>query len=281
MKSFILLICSVLLIGLCWSCNLEKEIDIELPEYDPKTVVECYLEPGKPYQLLLTRSSSYFSPFDTTTSGLLQNLLVNGAKVSIMHAGTRYDLENRLVIDQSSQKLYNYFNEELVPKDYIETFELFVELEDGSTITGSTKLLPVVPLDSIKIEFRESDTLARVLTYFTDIPNENNFYRRMLHKSSLDSAAFQDFTLDDRVVENTVVFGTGYEFEAGDTLFNTLFHIDRTYFDFLESVNNAVLSNGNPFGQPSPINSSLEGTARSLGIFTGLSYTREVTIVER
>lgn len=281
MKSFILLIGSVLLIGLCWSCNLEKEIDIELPEYDPKTVVECYLEPGKPYQLLLTRSSSYFSPFDTTTSGLLQNLLVNGAKVSIMHAGTRYDLENRLVIDQSSQKLYNYFNEELVPKDYIETFELFVELEDGSTITGSTKLLPVVPLDSIKIEFRESDTLARVLTYFTDIPNENNFYRRMLHKSSLDSAAFQDFTLDDRVVENTVVFGTGYEFEAGDTLFNTLFHIDRTYFDFLESVNNAVLSNGNPFGQPSPINSSLEGTARSLGIFTGLSYTREVTIVER
>lgn len=280
MKSFILLIGSVLLIGLCWSCNLEKEIDIELPEYDSKTVVECYLEPGKPYQLLLTRSSSYFAPFDTTTSGLLQNLLVNGAKVSIMHAGTRYDLENRLVIDQTSQKLYNYFNEQLVPEDYTETFELFVELQDGSTITGSTKLLPVVPLDSIKIEFRESDTLARVLTYFTDIPNENNFYRRMLHKSSLDSAAFQDFTLDDRVVENTVVFGTGYEFEAGDTLFNTLFHIDRTYFDFLESVNNAVLSNGNPFGQPSPINSSLEGTARSLGIFTGLSYTREITIVE-
>lgn len=281
MKWFAILTSAVLLTGLCWSCNLEKEIEIELPDYDSKTVVECYLEPGKPYQLLLTRSSSYFSPFDTTTSSLLQNLLVNGAKVSITHAGTRHDLGNRLVIDQSSQKLYNYFSEQLVPKDYTEEFELFIELQDGSTITGTTKILPVVPLDSIKIEFRESDTLARVLTYFTDIPDENNYYRRMLHKSSLDSAAFQDFTLDDRVVENTVVFGTGYEFEEGDTLFNTLFHIDRTYFDFLESVNNAVLSNGNPFGQPSPINSRLEGTARSLGIFTGLSYTREMTIVER
>lgn len=264
----------------CWSCNLEKEIEIDLPDYDPKAVVECYLQPGKPFQLLLTRSASYFAPFDTNTSDLLQNLLVNGAKVSVSHAGNRYDLNNQLVIDQEAQKLYNYFNEELVPQNYTDDFELYIELLDGSTITGTTQLLPVVSFDSIVVEFQEGDTLARALTYFTDIPNENNYYRRMLHHNSLDSLPMQDFTLDDRVVEDAVVFGTGYEFKAGDTIYNTLFHIDRTYFDFLESVNNAVLSNGNPFGQPSPINSKLEGTARSVGIFTGLSYTREMTIVD-
>lgn len=264
----------------CWSCNLEKEIEIDLPDYDPKVVVECYLQPGKPFQLLLTRSASYFAPFDTNTSDLLQNLLVTGAKVSVSHAGNRFDLKNQLVIDQEAQKLYNYFNEELVPENYTDDFELYIELQDGSTITGITQLLPVVPFDSIVVEFQEGDTLARVLTYFTDVPNENNYYRRMLHHNSLDSLPMQDFTLDDRVVENVVVFGSGYEFKAGDTIYNTLFHIDRTYFDFLESVNNAVLSNGNPFGQPSPINSKLEGTARSVGIFTGLSYTREMTIVD-
>jgi hypothetical protein len=264
----------------CWSCNLEKEIEIDLPDYEPKTVVECYLEPGKPFQLLLTRSASYFAPFDTNTSDLLQNLLVNGARVSISHAGKRYDLNNQLVIDQEAQKLYNYFNQELVPQDYSDDFELNIEFQDGSTITGTTRILPVVPLDSIVVEFQEGDTLARVLTYFTDIPDENNYYRRMLHQNSLDSLPMQDFTLDDRVVEDAVVFGTGYEFAVGDTIFNTLFHIDRTYFDFLESVNNAVLSNGNPFGQPSPINSKLEGTARSVGIFTGLSYTRQMTLVK-
>ncbi|WP_170110514.1 DUF4249 domain-containing protein [Flavilitoribacter nigricans] len=280
MKWLSISITTLLLGALCWSCNLEKEIEIDLPDYDSKTVVECYLEPGRPFQLLLTRSTSYFSPFDTATSDLLQNLLVNGAKVSINHAGVRYDLNNQLVIDQQAQKLYNYYNENLVPQDYTEDFELAIELQDGSTITGTTRLLPVVPIDSVVVEFEENDTLARVLTYFTDIPDQTNYYRRMLHHNSLDSLAMQDFTLDDRVVEDVIVFGTGYEFAVGDTVFNTLFHIDRTYFDFLESVDNAVLSNGNPFGQPSPINSKLEGTARSVGIFTGLSYTREITVLE-
>lgn len=275
----ILSISTVLLAAVCWSCNLEKEIEIELPEYNAKTIVECYLQPGKSFQLLLTSSSSYFAPFDTATSDLLQNLLVNGAEVFIMHAGTRYDLYNQLVIDQEAQKLYNYYNPELVPEDMTNEFELFVELRDGSTITGTTKILPTVPIDSVKIEFQQNDTLARVLTYFTDIPGENNYYRRMLHQNSLDSLAMQDFTLDDRVVEDVVVFGTGYEFAEGDTIYNTLFHIDRVYFDFLESVNNAVISNGNPFGQPSPINSALGGTARSEGIFTGLSFTRDIRIV--
>ncbi|MCB0376294.1 MAG: hypothetical protein KDD04_10275, partial [Sinomicrobium sp.] len=85
---------------------------------------------------------------------------------------------------------------------------------------------------------------------------------------------------DDRFVEDRVVFGTGYEFDFGNTVINTLFHIDRSYFEFLESVNNAVQSNGNPFGQPNPINSNLGGTARSIGIFTGLAYTREQTFIE-
>lgn len=278
-KSLKLFFGTLVLGALCWSCNLEKEINIALPEYNAKIVVECYLEPGKPFQLLLTRSSAYFSPFDTATSDLLQNLLVSEAEVVINHAGTQYELDNRLVLEEDSRKVYNYYNESPVPTDHDALFELFIKLPDGSTITGETRLLPAVPFDSIVVEFNE-DTLARVLTYFTDIPDEKNFFRRMLHQNSLDSTALQDFTLDDRVVEDAVVFGSSYEFEVGDTAFNTLFHIDRTYFDFLESVNNAVLSNGNPFGQPSPINSKLEGTARSIGIFTGLTYVRDMTIIE-
>lgn len=262
------------------ACNLEKEVNIELPEYESKYVVECYLEPGKPFQLLLSRSSSYFAPFDTATADLLQNLLVNGAQISISYAGNRVDLANQLVLDAEAGKIYNYSNSTPVPFQYDDPFELFIELADGTTITGTTQLLPVVPIDSVLVEFPEDDTLARALTYFTDIPDQNNYYRRMLHQNSLDSIPMQDFTLDDRVVEDAVVFGTAYEFEVGDTIINTLYHIDRTYFDFLESVNNAVLSNGNPFGQPSPINSRLEGTARSIGIFTGLSYVRDSVVVE-
>lgn len=281
MRPIYILLTVLALANLMVACNLEKEVTIDLPEYESKYVLECYLEPGKPFQLLLSRSSPYFAPFDTATADLLQNLLVNGAKVSISYAGERVDLANQLVLDAEAAKIYNYSNNTPVPAQYDDPFELSVELQDGTTITGTTQLLPVVPIDSVVVEFPEDDTLARALTYFTDLPDQQNYYRRMLHRNSLiDSIPMQDFTFDDRVVEDVVVFGTAYEFEVGDTIFNTIYHIDRTYFDFLESVNNAVISNGNPFGQPSPINSKLGGSARSIGIFTGLSYSRDSVVVE-
>ena len=33
--------------------NLEQEVEIELPQYEPRLVVECYLEPGNNFQLLV------------------------------------------------------------------------------------------------------------------------------------------------------------------------------------------------------------------------------------
>ena len=49
-----------LLLPLSVACNLEKEIEIELPEYGGQIALECCLEPGKPYRLTLTRSTAYF-----------------------------------------------------------------------------------------------------------------------------------------------------------------------------------------------------------------------------
>lgn len=280
MKWLRIVLPALMLAGLLAGCNLEKEIEIELPAYESKIVVECYLEPGKPYQMLLSRSAAYFAPFDTSSGDLINKLLVSGAKVSISHRGGTVELANQLVVDPDATKIYNYYNVQPVPANYNEDFTLLIELPDGTTITGETQILVPVPFDSIRVEFNESDSLARVLTYFTDIPDQSNYYRRMLHRHSLDTLALQDFTLDDRFVEDVVVFGTGYEFELGNTAINTLFHIDRSYYDFLESVSNAVQSNGNPFGQPSPIFSNLTGTARSTGIFTGLSYTRQETLIQ-
>lgn len=78
------------------SCNLEKEIDLNLPLYDGQLVVECYLEPGKPFNLLLTQSSGFFEPFSLETEQFLSDLLVNDAQVQIEHGGETYDLEQGL-----------------------------------------------------------------------------------------------------------------------------------------------------------------------------------------
>jgi hypothetical protein len=265
--------------------NLEKEITLDLPEYEPQYVVECYLEPGQPFSLLLTKSTPYFQPFPDDLLNFVEAIVVDSAEVTITHDGIDYVLANEPTINPTTLKLYNYTNPTLVPMEYDHDFSLKITTPDGKTITATTRILPVVPIDSIVVEFdEEKDSLARCLTYITDDPNTVDFYRRMIHQNSLlDSIPQQDFTTnDDFVDDRIIVFGTGYDFKEGDTIYNTIFHIERAYFDFWESTFNSISSNGNPFGQPSSIISNLESSdGKALGIFTGLSYDRVMTIVTK
>jgi hypothetical protein len=279
-------LCSILLFTFSFqSCgNLEKEINLDLPEYQSQYVVECYLEPGQPFGLLLTRSVPYFEPFPTDLLNFVENIVVDDAEVTITHDGVDYLLANEPTINPTTFKLYNYTNPALVPMDYDHDFSLKITTPDGKTITATTRLLPVVPIDSVVVEFDEKkDTLARCLTYISDDPTTVDYYRRMIHRNSLlDSIPQQDFTTnDDYVDDRTIVFGTGYDLKEGDTIYNTIFHIERAYYDFWESTFNAISSNGNPFGQPSSIISNLKGDAGAIGIFTGLSYDRVMTIVKK
>ena len=264
------------------ACNLEQEIDLELPVYESQYVVEAYLEPGQPFRILLTESAPYFEEFPTLDEQFLENILVNDAEVSISHKGETYVLENGLFFDFFTGKLYNYGNPTLVPADFEEDFNLEITTRDDEMITGTTKVFPPVPIDSVVVEFQENDTLARVLTYFSDDLSEANFYRYMLHRSSLDSTAYQDFIINDEVVDSeTIVFGTAYDFAEGDTIINSLLHIDLDYYSWVESVAFAVGSNGNPFGQPGKLQSNIEGDANAIGVFTGFSPERITTIIEK
>jgi len=265
--------------------NLEKEINLDLPEYQPQYVVECYLEPGQPFNLLLTKSTPYFEPFPSDPLQYVQNILVDSAEITISHNGVDYVLENGAFINPFTFKIYNYSNSTLVPTDFDNDFSLKITTPDGETITATTRLLPVVPIDSVVVEFDdEQDTLARCLTYLTDEPNTRDYYRRMIHQNSLlDSIPQQDFTTnDDYVDDKVIVFGTGYDFKEGDTIYNTIYHIDRAYYDFWNSTFNSINSNGNPFGQPSTIVSNVQSSdGRAMGIFTGLNYDRVMTIVKK
>lgn len=273
-----------LLLGLLAAgCNLEQEVDISLPEYERRPVVEAYLEPGKPYRILITQSDEYFAAFPGLED-FPGGILLDSASVTISHRGAAVELRNELTFDPTVGKLFNYVAEELVPEHTGELFELSIEYPNGDFTRAETELLPRVSIDSVVVEFpdTEQDTFARVLTYFTDDPSVSNFYRRMLHFSSLDSIPEQDFVADDQIVEDSIVlFGTGFDYAEGDTIINTLYHISEDYATFLQSLEAAVSSNGNPFGQPSPIISNLEGSANAIGIFTGLIYDRRRTIIER
>jgi hypothetical protein len=275
-------------LALLASCNLEKEIDLELPEYSNQPVVECYLEPGQPFRLLLSQSASFFAPFDTNLVNFLDNISIKGADVNIRYDGNTIHLEEGTYVDPVNFKVYNYASDQVVPDDFPGSFELEIILQDGEFISGTTSILPVVAIDSVVIQFPNTgnprDTLARVLTYLTDPDmGVENFFRRHLHWNSLrDSIPYQDFISSDDFSDNELVtFGTGFEFPEGDSVINTIYHISPEYFNYLESVFTAIQANGTPFGQPSTIVSNVEGNAEPLGIFTGLNYDRVTTIIKK
>ncbi len=264
------------------ACNLEKEVDINLPEYDRQPVVECYLEPGKPFRLLLTQSYSFFDPFGLDSS-FLQKTLLDGATVTIAYNGQVDTLPNQISVEQGQFKIFNYTSSKIVPADPGIEYTLHISLPNGKAISGMSTMLPKVPIDSIKVEWSpEKDTLARVLTYITDDRTQTNYYRRLLNYGSLDSIPDQDFLANDRIATTELIaFGTGYELMEGDTVINTIFHITKDYYDYVESVQLAVFGNLNPFAQPSPIKSNVRGTGNPLGIFTCLVYDRDTTVIKK
>lgn len=269
-------------IALLASCNLTKDVEIDLPDYTRQPVVECYLEPDKPFRLLLTRSYAFFDTLGLS-SNFLQNALLDGAFVTISYNGQTDTLKNQLTLVPNPIKVFNYVGENMVPGTPGTQFDLYIRLQDGGEIRGRSSMLPVVPIDSIQVEFSEElDSLARMLTYITDDQSQENFYRRILNYSSLDSFPDQDFLVTDRFSQTaSIAFGTGYELKVGDTVFNSIFHVTRDYYDFKESVDLAVIGNLNPFAQPSPIKSNVSGTANPVGIFTVLVYDRDTTIISK
>ena len=264
------------------ACNLTQDVDIELPDYAGQPVVECYLEPGQPFRLLLTNSYGFFDPFGLD-SNFLDKTLLQGALVTISYDGTTDTLANTLIPTFSPFKIYNYNSSSVVPSTVGTTFNLNIVLLNGTNITGQTTMLPKVPIDSIVLEWSETnDTSARVLTYITDDLSMDNFYRRLLNYASLDSVPEQDFLVSDRLnTTNKVVFGTGYDLVEGDTVINSILHIEEAYYNYYESVLLAIQGNQNPFAQPSPIKSNVKGTGNPLGIFTTLVVDRNTLIVKR
>lgn len=264
------------------SCNLSQVVEIDLPDYERQPVVECYLEPGKPFRMLLTRSYAFFDKLGLDST-FFDNTLYDGAFVTISYNGQTDTLKNQLNAELSPLKIFNYLGQNLVPATPGTVFTLFVRLPDGGEISGTTTMLKIVPIDSVVVEFSpERDTLARVLTYINDDQGQVNFYRRMLHYDSLDSIPEQDFIVTDRFSQTSLIaFGTGYSLKEGDVVYNTIFHITPEYYDFKESVDLAVVGNLNPFAQPSPIKSNVRGTANPIGIFAPLVYDRDTTVVRK
>ncbi len=268
------------------SCDaLTKEIEVVLPPYESELVVECYLEVGKPYRLALTQTERFL----TLDPNSLLNNIITSATVVVSHSGIKDTLRFAPQQDPESKKLFNFASTSLVPADYNSTFDLYIKDSKNRTLVGQTKLMRKVDLSRLEWRFRPDTALALAFSKIYDQPVEKNYYRLIINDSTdyrrnqsktppRDGFANQDFLVtDDFSTNDTVRVGGPFQFPKGDTVHIWFYHLTLQHFNYTTSVQNAISSNGNPFGQPSPIKSNVKG---GLGIFTGIAFDKQIRIVQ-
>jgi len=284
------------------SCDsFTRNIDIDLPPVERELVVECYLRPNEPYRLLLTQTSGYFD-------SLSQCPMARGAVVIITHNGVKDTLKEAEYLgdcsltnpnfipyfDGTRTRFYNYGSNTLCPVDYNSDFTLeVIDAANNKYLTATTRMLPPVPITSFTANWKADSSAAFAFLEAIDNGSTADFYRVMLHQTYVyepDSATGGflnvanrpefDATIDDGRFFNgeTIAFGTGYDYEEGDTLIATIYHIEKAYHDYLEAIRDSENANGNPFAQPPTITDNING---GRGIFTFLSFDRDTLIVTK
>jgi hypothetical protein len=249
------------------ACNLEKEIDLDLPPFEAQLVVECYLEPGKPYRANIFKTTSYFAPAADLFSAVVTN-----ATVIITHNGVADTLRPGIYVD--ADNFYAYGSNTIVPEDYTNDFFLEVIDTAGNRLTATTKIAQPVYLDSITSQPLVNDTSLLIVTFFPDDPTEDNFYRRLMYRTTVSPDSLKtDFVFDDRVTSNgQMTLGGPPSFVRGDTMIVQLVKMTEAFYNYVDSRERLESSNGNPFGQPGAIQTNIQG---GIGIFTGYKLTRD------
>lgn len=295
MKNKLLLL---VLIGFCCTAcqDLENVIEIELEEEPSELVVECYLQDGQPFRLLLTETKRYFDPVNACP-------FVRNALVVISYQGQRDTLQEAEFtsracssiipyFDQDSIRFYNYGSDKICNALPNEEFLLEVwDTTNNRYASAKTRFLPIVPIDVLERGPYRNDAAtgtqnAVVTLGCQDDLQQRNYYRFTLHKNALwqrDSSGglfgkvavepLIDVVLFDQgvYIDGTVFQRSDYDFYWGDWAIGTIYHIDRAYYDYMLTSRAARDANLNPFLQPAKVKSNIQG---GQGIFTALSFDR-------
>lgn len=279
MKSLLTSLSSLVFLLLLNACGLERDIDLKLPKYEKKLVVECYLERGQPIRLLLTESQDFLD-------NNLQIPDVRDAQVIIKNNETIIPLTYNPTFDSIFNKFYNYTSNFLIPNNPKGTYELEITDTKGRRVTGTTRFLETLPINEITWEFEDKDrevkldtARAFLLTRHPVSPSGDN-YRLIINRKEGEVYRNQiDFIYRGITATNgEISIGTSYRFRNNDTVQVLLYHIERQFYTYIRSVEDARDAAGNPFAQPSPILSSVKG---GLGIFTTAQYDERFLIIKR
>ncbi|REJ83613.1 MAG: DUF4249 domain-containing protein [Bacteroidetes bacterium] len=275
----------------------EKNVTVEIPESEPKIVVEGYVIAGEKPYVILSRTLPFFG---TVNINSVVNQTITGALVTVSDGIITDTLEQFPGI--------GLYISDLITGESGKTYTLRVEAE-GKVLSSSTFLPQPVALDSVWWKVNGNrDSLGFAWAHLTDPDTLGNYYRWFAQRINRYTFGLEEGKIKDSifiapngsVFEDKFINGKSFDFayqrgqvpnsnkaddfndekfffKIGDTIVVRFCTIDRSHFDFWRTVETQVGSNGNPFASVAPVSSNIEG---GLGIWGGYACTFD-TIIAR
>lgn len=269
--------------------SCQKDINIKLPEYHEKIVVEASIETGQPATVLLSTTAPFFGSNNLSNPS---QFFISGAFVTVTDGST---------IDTLKELLpgtgYFYTGSKVIGHvggNYLLTIKY-----NDKTYTSLTSILNPVPLDSIYFK-GEKDSLGFVWGHLSEPAGAGNNYRWFAKRYKKDqfyaapfNSAFDDKFIDGKSIDfsyerppqpnNQQAYDNepdaGY-YKLGDTVIVKFCTIGSSEYMFWRSYYSNKSSNGNPFAAASNIQSTISG-GEAIGAFCGYSPSFDTLIIKK
>lgn len=272
----------LLLLVLCLlQLGCQREVDLKLPEYQSKLVVEGTIENGTPAMVMLSKSIPYFSEINLET--LMNEVIVNGTQARVfVTSETGESEELKWSFSPDAPYLMAFMGQKVIGKEQTH-YTLTVEY-DGKTYTAVTYIPKTFELDSIgfnhELDFL-ADTMASIRALFTDAADEINYYAFFTKVScpkmtdrlwvcnlpvAFDDQSFNGGSLNyeiSRYGYSTLMLGLMSEedqhnfaratFRPGDTVVVKHTQVDHHTYEFLISGGTQAAFGSSPFTNPMPV----------------------------
>lgn len=275
----------------------QQEIEVDLPDYEPKVVVEGTIENGKPAMVILSKSISYFANIDL--SYLLNNVFIRDAEVYVTSSDGETERLTFQYCDESPV-YFAYRGNNIRGKENT-SYTLTINY-DGQTYKATTTIPHTFELEDIWFstisEYINADTMRTIRVQMTDNPAEENYYAFQLKVScpsfkdrlwvSTVPIAFDDKTLNG-ITFNYELERYGYStmfsymlseeerqaqrritFRPGDTVYVKHSQMDHNSYRFMLTGGTEAIMGTNPFTNPAPVISNIEGE-NALGAWCGFA----------
>jgi len=288
------------LILFLFSC--QTEIEVKVPAYYNKLVVEAYIENDQYPMITLSRSVPYFSTM--TMEYLRDSVIIRDAKVFVTPSGGQsYELFMNPIFapDLTAPLLYRYSTQDF--KGELNTsYTLRIEW-NNKVYTSTTAILNTFDLDSVafvpNFGNTEIDSTANLRIWMTDNGQNNNYYQ---FKVRIRNTEFQDHlwvTTIPAAFDNSPFKGQSFNYEIirgapstvfmpemseremrnylrmnyriGDTVYLKYARLDYGGYQFWQTASGELTFGQNPFMSPTPIVSNITCSTgeKCLGVWCG------------